>query len=699
MMRCRFHRSRPIPMLVPCILLLGLFLVCIFCAGSCLVTATTAPQTTSDETAPSHETLHVVLDESYPPYSFRNAAGEMQGLSIDLWQLYARKTGTTVELTGMPWSEAYSAMLDGHFDVIDTITWNEDRARLFLFTDPYVTMNVPVFVRARITGVSSLESLTRFRVGAKRADTAILKLRRKGISVAKQYPDVEALVLGAAAGEVDAFVAGEPSAMYHLYLHNLQNEFRMGETVYTAEFRRAVALDDPALLEQLRAGFDLITVRERETLQAHWYGRNLPMSGWLRTVAIAGGVAGASLMLLAAWILALRRAVRDKTRALTDMLALERDHAARLARQNVTDELTGLRNRFWYEQELTQLAKEPPKAFAVVMCDLDGLKLVNDTIGHAMGDRFLREAARCLKESFPPQSEISRIGGDEFLLLCGNTRAEVIDAARIATGKLLRERFGTEYADLVSLSFGMYFEPGVAYDVPGMIREADLRMLRAKLHRHQSMRSGLISILRQMLEARDFGTQDHARRSDSLCERLGRRLGFHDGQLTDLRLLATFHDIGKIGIPDAILMKPARLTPEEFEVMKTHPSIGMRIAQSAIELQPIADLILKHHERWDGKGYPLGIAGEAIPVHCRVLAVVDAFDAMTNNRPYRDAMSEQDAFLELDRCAGTQFDPRIVALFHEVIAEEDEGNAFEEKDGHIPAEDGVKTADGKADAV
>ena len=186
------------------------------------------------------------------------------------------------------------------------------------------------------------------------------------------------------------------------------------------------------------------------------------------------------------------------------MLEREREHTTRLALQNVTDELTGLRNRFWYEKELTRLAVDPPKALGVVMCDLDGLKLVNDTIGHAVGDRFLREAAGCLTACFPPQSDISRIGGDEFLILCADTQARVIESARTATGNLLRERFGLEYADLVSLSFGVCFESGVAHDVPGMIREADLRMLRAKLHRHQSMRSELAVMLRQMLQGTRF---------------------------------------------------------------------------------------------------------------------------------------------------------------------------------------------------
>lgn len=664
-----------------CFLLLPVLVASLWLVAGLLSDGRKAGAVPASGSEPSHarqallpepqETLHVVLDENYPPYSFRNGKGELQGLSIDLWRLYAQKTGTTVDLTGMAWSDAYHAMVDGHFDVIDTISYNGERAALLLFTEPYVTMNVTVFVRSELTGVSSFESLSGFRIGAKKSDNAIRRLEQLGLSVAREYPSAEALVLGAAAGEVDAFVSGEPSAKYYMFLHGLQRAFRVGETLYTGEFRRAVPINSPALLDQIQRGFGLISLRERENIQKHWYGSPLPAPVWVRNAMVAGGIAAGAMLLLAVWIVSLRRVVREKTKALSMLLDGEREHAEQLAIQNVTDGLTGLRNRLWYEKELLRLAAEPPVDFGVVMCDLDGLKLVNDTIGHAMGDRFLREASRCLIEAFPPQADISRIGGDEFLILCADTTTAGLEAARMKTGKLLRERFGLEYADLVSLSFGICWDAGPACDVPAMIREADLRMLRAKLHRHQSMRSDLVVMLRQMLKARDFVTQDHGRRSGRLCDRIGRRFGFHDGQLADLRLLATFHDIGKIGIPDAILMKPSPLTPDEYEVMKTHPSIGMRIAQSAVELQPIADFILKHHERWDGKGYPLGLAGESIPLQCRILAVVDAFDAMTNDRPYRAALPESEALLELSRCAGTQFDPQIVGMFHEAIAQAD----------------------------
>ena len=137
--------------------------------------------------------------------------------------------------------------------------------------------------------------------------------------------------------------------------------------------------------------------------------------------------------------------------------------------------------------------------------------------------------------------------------------------------------------------------------------------------------------------------------------------------MNDLGLLARFHDLGKVGIPDNILNKPGKLTDEEFDRMRKHSEMGYRIAQSVPDLAPIADLILKHHEWWDGRGYPLGLAGESIPLSCRILFIADAYDAMTEDRPYRKAMDRGEAIEELQRCAGTQFDPDLVADFIDLL--------------------------------
>ena len=151
---------------------------------------------------------------------------------------------------------------------------------------------------------------------------------------------------------------------------------------------------------------------------------------------------------------------------------------------------------------------------------------------------------------------------------------------------------------------------------------------------------------------------------------LAQNVGLSDSRLSDLRLFGHFHDVGKVGIPDEILFKPGRLNQEEFEIMKRHCEIGYRIAQSSGDLAPIADWILKHQEWWNGQGYPLGIKAEAIPLPCRILSIVDAYDAMTNDRPYRKAMFHKDAIAELERCAGTQFDPELVKAFKTILAKD-----------------------------
>lgn len=200
-----------------------------------------------------------------------------------------------------------------------------------------------------------------------------------------------------------------------------------------------------------------------------------------------------------------------------------------------------------------------------------------------------------------------------------------------------------------------------------VFKAADDNMYREKLHSSHSTRSAIVQTLAKAMEVRDFITDGHADRLQDAVVELALAVGVAESKLSDLRLLGRFHDIGKVGIPDHILFKPSRLDDSEFEIMKRHCEIGFRIAQASAELAPIADWILKHQEWWDGRGYPLGLKGEDIPIACRILAIADAYDAMTNDRPYRGAMSHDEAVAELESCAGTQFDPELVKVFKQII--------------------------------
>jgi len=192
-------------------------------------------------------------------------------------------------------------------------------------------------------------------------------------------------------------------------------------------------------------------------------------------------------------------------------------------------------------------------------------------------------------------------------------------------------------------------------------------MYREKLLQKQSSRSNLVHVLMGALESKNFETRGHVERMGELAVTLARAIEYPEDAMFDLVLFAKFHDIGKVGVADSILQKPGPLNPEEKKEMQRHCEIGYRIAVVSPELATVADLILKHHEWWNGTGYPHRLAGHDIPLACRIVAIADAFDAMTSDRPYRQGMSPQEAILELQRYAGTQFDPMLVGVFVEVI--------------------------------
>ncbi|MCK9471576.1 MAG: PAS domain S-box protein [Bacilli bacterium] len=332
------------------------------------------------------------------------------------------------------------------------------------------------------------------------------------------------------------------------------------------------------------------------------------------------------------------------------------------------DSLTGLNNRASFENKKKEYINDEYMPLSLIIGDINGLKLINDAIGHKAGDKILVQASNLIRE-VAGEYFITRTGGDEFAILLPNTDAD--EAYKVM--KAIVER-ADEYNNNVknelqkiNLALGFATMESTAQDYTEISALAEDYMYKRKLNDRLSFHSNIIASIRSTMFERSQMTEEHAERLKEYSQMLGNALNLSQVQLDELALVSTLHDIGKIGIEDGILNKSGKLTDEEWAEMKKHPEIGYRICMTSPELMSIAPYVLHHHERWDGNGYPSGIKGEDIPLLARIIAVVDAFDAMTEDRPYRKAKSCDYALEEILANAGTQFDPKIAKLFVQLM--------------------------------
>lgn len=326
------------------------------------------------------------------------------------------------------------------------------------------------------------------------------------------------------------------------------------------------------------------------------------------------------------------------------------------------DELTDIYNRIYFEKEIQRLSCVDAYPVTIITADLDGLKLINDSAGHKTGDKLLKLCADFFKKTLRKNDVLARIGEDEFSVILPETDEKTGEMI-IKRVEELTEAHNEENPHLpVKISMGLATAEKDKTPVDAF-KEAEDLMCCMKVQSENSLRYQVMAALMAALGERDYITRGHVQRLEKYSLEMGRSLGLSYRRLCNLSLLTKVHDLGKMGISDRILTKKGPLNQEERRKMNQHSEKGWRIALASPDLVSAADLILKHHERWDGNGYPLGIKGEEIPVECRILAIVDAFDAMTNDRPYRKRRSTEEALEELLRCASTQFDPELVKLF------------------------------------
>jgi len=336
------------------------------------------------------------------------------------------------------------------------------------------------------------------------------------------------------------------------------------------------------------------------------------------------------------------------------------------------DPLTDLYTRRYFLDTIARLESEQVFPVSFIVGNINGLGLFNNVFGDKAGDDLVRRTGSLFLRFAPEGSVGARLEGDEFALVMPSVDKDKVQAilasisqelGRCRNSDIPAERY-------MNLALGYASTVSKNESLENIFKEAKKMMHHYRLLNTASDTHGIMESLLTMLYEKSGETKNHGMRLACITAKIGKKLQLSEQEMNDLQLFAMLHDIGKIGIDDRILNKPGSLTADEWNILKTHPGIGYRIAMSSSELRDIAPYILSHHERWDGKGYPRGLKGEEIPALARILALADAYDAMTAIRCYREPIGKQKALEEIQKNSGTQFDPVFVKIFLECANDE-----------------------------
>ena len=333
------------------------------------------------------------------------------------------------------------------------------------------------------------------------------------------------------------------------------------------------------------------------------------------------------------------------------------------------DHLTDLYNRRFFEEELLRLDTLRNLPLSVIMIDVNGLKLTNDAFGHETGDRLLKKVAGIMKKECRNDDIVARLGGDEFSVILPKTDA--------VQAKLIMDRI-TGSADkenlksiVISVAAGYATKTSPDQNIDEIIKIAENNMYSDKINTGKRMRRKTFELITVNLFEKYSYEQDQSERMKKLAARIGSAMGLSKDQISTLETISYYHDIGKIIIPPRLLNRPSDLSLEEYDLVQRHAEAGYQIMKSQEEYSSIAIYVLSHHERWDGNGYPRKQKGHEIPLLSRILAVLDAYTAMTGNLPYKKSLSTDSAIMELKKNAGLQFDPEVVDIFTGILLEEE----------------------------
>jgi len=339
----------------------------------------------------------------------------------------------------------------------------------------------------------------------------------------------------------------------------------------------------------------------------------------------------------------------------------EKNYLSEIEYLSFHDPLTGLYNRRFYLEELHRLDTSRRLPLTLVMGDVNGLKLTNDSFGHEAGDRLIQRTGEIFKQTLRADDILCRYGGDEFVAILPNTDPNMAESII----RRIQHRIEENQPEngILSVSFGLDTKSSAKENILEVLKNAEDNMYKTKMIESPSVRNATIHAVINTLFEKNSREEAHSKRVSDLATRLASALKLPSVQIDKVRTAALMHDIGKIVVPDGVLDSPNDLSDGEWGDIRKHPETGYRILNCNPEMAEISNTILQHHERWDGTGYPSGIKGKEIDLCARIIAIADTYDAMTSARPYRQALDPEVALQEISANAGKQFDPAVAKEF------------------------------------
>ncbi len=661
------------------------------------------------------KTLRVVLDKDYPPFTYIDKDGNLVGISVEFWRLFKGKTGIDIQLMPVEWAEAFKIIREHSADVIDTLFKTQAREEFLDFTTPIFEMTSSIYYDPQIGNIKSLKDLTPYIVGVKDADALIDIARAENPSIKfKLYKNYSDIVRSAKNGEIKVFLMDDLPANYYLVKYDLLYEFSKTEPIAFNYLYIATQKGNSKVLNILRDGLskiskdELLELVDRYTVKVERQPRWIkPLSYTLLALLLLMLILIGINRFLSKRIVQATKELRDKNEELTALY-----EELRVSNEELEATYEELKAS---NEELEELYKELERATNVTLETFEAVsKLASLNI---LEEDFLEDVLKLALDTIPKAKagSVFLIGEDGSIsLIKTEGHSKELEGLVFDRGELLDIDEVTVVKNILSIN--RHIMPEEKYKVmetfTGSVKETiisplmwedkkfgyisldivendihftdmDINMakrlssfvssfyaIRNYARREKMFLNTLVMVLTRALDYYDVYTRGHSERVARYSLRIAERLRLDVETSRKIYWAGYIHDIGKIFVPQAVLNKNGFLNGEEYEIVKIHPVKSEELILQMEGLEEEAKIVRHHHERWDGKGYPDGLAGEDIPLGSRILSIADAFDAMTTERPYRRALTLSEAVEEIRRCGGSQFDPNLVEVMISIIQEE-----------------------------